>query len=270
MIILKEIWNLEDDYYTLEAITQEDIDLAEKYLLCKLPKEYINHLEIRNGGSLIYDALPVNFQNSWADDHIPVPFLYGIKKGEGILQTKELLKEWGIDEDRFVIISGEGHYWIVLDYRTSEKEPKITFIDTEFELIEVIFNSYKEMIDSLYIHEYKDEDFEQYEDEISLENAKKLIQSNDPEKIIYGTSLWIGKMEEMDSLIKILFDFIKINKNSDVVYNSFEELTNLVVNDMISNKDFAKNTAQKLLDEIEKQNDSDLDPFKYLLKQHLN
>jgi len=40
---------------------------------------------------------------------------------------------------------------------------------------------------------------------------------------------------------------------------------------MISNKDLAKkNTAQKLLDEIEKQNDFDLDPFKYILKQHLN
>ncbi|MEM5592424.1 hypothetical protein AAHH67_13160 [Niallia circulans] len=126
------------------------------------------------------------------------------------------------------------------------------------------------MIDSLYIHEYEDEDFEQYEDEISLENAKNLIQSNDSEEIIYGISLWVGQMEEIESLIKILFDFIKLNKDSDVVYNSFEELTNLVVNDMISNKDLAKNTAQRLLAEMEKQNDSDLDPFKYLVKQHFN
>lgn len=270
MIIMKKIWNLEDDYYTLDAITQEDIDFAEKCLLCKLPEEYINHLKIRNGGSLIDDALPVKFQNSWADDHIPVPFLYGIKKGEGILQTKELLKEWGIEEDSFVIISGDGHYWIVLDYRTSKTEPKITFIDTDFDLIEVVFNSYTEMIDSLYIHEYEDDDFEQYEDEITLENAKKLIQSNDSEEIIYGISLWVGQMEEIESLIKILFDFIKLNKDSDVVYNSFEELTNLVVNDMISNKELAKNTARRLLAEMEKQNDSDLDPFKYLVKQHFN
>ncbi|MED3794295.1 SMI1/KNR4 family protein [Niallia alba] len=267
---MKKIWNLEDNNYILETLNQKDIEFAEKYFACKLPEEYLNQLKIRNGGYLLYDALPVKFKNSWADDHIPIPFLLGLKKGKGIFKTKELLKEWGINEDKFIIISGDGHYWIVLDYRTSDQEPKVTFIDTEFELVEVIFNSFKEMVASLYTHEYEDKDFEQYEYEVSLENAKGLIHSNNTDDILHGISLWVGTLEEMESLIKILFRFIHTHENSDVIYSSFETLTNLVVNDFISDKNLAKSAAQKLLEEIEQQNDSVLDPFKFLLSQYLN
>lgn len=270
MIILKNIWDLEDDYYSLEAINQKDIKLAEKYFSCKLPKEYLNQLKIRNGGSLIFNALPVKFKNSWADNHIPITFIYGIKKKQGILQTQELLKEWEINEDKFIIISGDGHYWIVLDYRTSKEEPKITFIDTEFGLTEVIFDSYKEMVEALYIHEFEDSNFEQYEEEVSLENAKNLIQSNNTDDIIHGISLWIGTREELESLIGILFHMIFAHKDQKIIYNSVEELTNLIVNDFISNSDLTNSTAQKLLKEIEQQNNADLDVYKFLLGQYLN
>lgn len=145
-----KIWNTEDDYYTLESINQNDIELFEKIFSCKLPEEYLNQLRIRNGGSLLYDALPVTFKNSWADDHVSIPFVFGLKKGEGIFNTKELLTEWGIHEDKFIVISGDGHYLIVLDYRNNNEEPRITYIDTELGLIKVIFESFKEMIDSLY------------------------------------------------------------------------------------------------------------------------
>ncbi|MEF2095575.1 SMI1/KNR4 family protein [Bacillus sp. CFBP9009] len=73
---------------------------------------------------------------------------------------KYLLNEWGIKEKDFVTISGDGHMWLVLDYRKNKDEPQITFIDTEENRTSVIFKTFKEMIENLY--EPPTEDLSEY------------------------------------------------------------------------------------------------------------
>ncbi|WP_350302831.1 SMI1/KNR4 family protein [Peribacillus frigoritolerans] len=119
---------------------------AEINLNINLPKEYIELLKIQNGRYLKYKALPVSFKNSYADDRIAVDFLFGIKENEGIYKSKYPLNEWGIKEKDFVTISGDGHTWLVLDYRKNKDEPEITFIDTEENKISVIFKTFKEFV----------------------------------------------------------------------------------------------------------------------------
>ncbi|WP_342615382.1 SMI1/KNR4 family protein [Peribacillus frigoritolerans] len=119
---MKNIWAEDDEDYIDEEIelaklTEEDIKEAEREFNVNFPKEYIELLKIKNGGYLKYQALPVNCKNSWANDHIPLHYLYGIKKNKGIFTSKAILKEWGIREKDFITLSGDGHTWTVLDYK---------------------------------------------------------------------------------------------------------------------------------------------------------
>ncbi|MBK5482542.1 SMI1/KNR4 family protein [Peribacillus sp. TH16] len=98
---MRNIWAEDDEDYIDEEIelaklTEEDIKKAEKEFNVNFPKEYIELLKIKNGGYLKYQALPVNFKNSWADDHIPLHYLYGIKKIKVFSIQKYYLKNGGL------------------------------------------------------------------------------------------------------------------------------------------------------------------------------
>lgn len=69
-------------------------------------------------------ALPT----SWADDHVHVDHLFGIGMGKekGILESEYLIQEWDLPKN-VVLISGDGHSWIALDYRNSKAEPSAAF-----------------------------------------------------------------------------------------------------------------------------------------------
>jgi hypothetical protein len=51
---------------------------------------------------------------------------------EGILQTPDMLREWGM-RDRLILLMGDGHWWIALDYRAtgSAGPPSVVWYDNE-------------------------------------------------------------------------------------------------------------------------------------------
>lgn len=213
-----------DEEIELAKLTEEDIKEAEKQFNVNFPKEYIELLKIKNGGYLKYQALPVNFKNSWADDHVPLQYLYGIKKNKGIFTSKALLKEWGIKEKNFITISGDGHTWIVLDYRINKKEPEITFIDIEENKITVIFKSFKEMIDNLYEHQDDEVLNHSVSDVNSSDRAKELIKSNDVDEVIEGIYTWSSSYEDMDNLVSTLIKFSENNSTTRAIRNTSVEI----------------------------------------------
>ncbi|MGE7185304.1 SMI1/KNR4 family protein [Peribacillus sp. NPDC006672] len=234
---MKNIWeDYEDDEYQLDKLTVEDITLAEKELNIKIPKEYIDLLKEKNGGYLKYQSLPVNFKNSWADDHVPINVLFGIKKNEGIFESKLLLNEWGIKEENFITISGDGHTWIVMDYRKNKIEPEITFIDIEENKTTVIFKSFKEMINNLYEHIEDDFDVSEFEYEMSTERAKKLMKSNNIEDIVEGIFNWTSSYEDMDELISTLISLLENTSEKAVKMAAAENLVGLITSEYLSDE----------------------------------
>ncbi|WP_419883130.1 SMI1/KNR4 family protein [Peribacillus sp. B-H-3] len=150
---MRNIWNdLEGDYYRLEKLEKNDIDKAEKFFGVKLPEEYKELLNLQNGGTLKFPALPVNFTSDTIgnDGFVFIEYLNGVKENHGVYESTEALKDWGITEENLVVLSGNGHTWIVLDYRKSSDNPVITYIEVEEERMEIIANSFKEMIEKLF------------------------------------------------------------------------------------------------------------------------
>jgi len=123
------------NYYNHPPLTDEMVAVAETALGVKLPRSLISLLKIQNGGYTAGFAHPMSEKTTWAEDHVPLDDLAGIvldpehKTAQNLLQTDYMTREWGLPEGQ-VLLSGDGHYWITLDYRKSP-EPTVAWIDVE-------------------------------------------------------------------------------------------------------------------------------------------
>ncbi|MEB9855410.1 SMI1/KNR4 family protein [Bacillus cereus] len=152
------IW-ADDDYLKLAPINDELIKKAEEVLNVKLPESYINLLKEQNGGTLRLDVHPTSKPNSWADNHVNVSGLYGISFDENessILENRYLIREWEMPEN-IILLSGDGHTWIALDYRNVAENPPVIFIDNEFEEIIELAPNFESFLQNLTTYEYDEE-----------------------------------------------------------------------------------------------------------------
>lgn len=146
-----DFWD--DNYYNHPPLTDRMIKIAEKTLGVQLPKLLIELLEIQNGGYTKGFAFPMNERTAWADDHVPLSEMFGIvinksiKSGQNILDTNYMIREWGLPE-RQVLLSGDGHWWITLDYREGEG-PSVRWIDLECDEDILIAQSFDDFIKGL-------------------------------------------------------------------------------------------------------------------------
>lgn len=119
------------------TLTQAAVADAEEALGLKLPASLVDLLRVQNGGDVTddRDAFPTDQPTSWSEDHVPFTELMGIGTGEhglSLLDTPYLVKEWGLPSP-IVLLSGDGHHWIGLDYRSHGEsgEPSVTWFDAE-------------------------------------------------------------------------------------------------------------------------------------------
>ena len=142
----------DSNYYNHPALTAEMITKAEDLLGVKLPSELIELLTIQNGGYTKGFAYPMSHPTSWAENHVPLAELFGIvdesfDTAQNILLTAYMTEEWGLPEKQ-VLLCGDGHWWITLDYRKREV-PIVSWIDTEVGQDIQIANCFKAFLDGL-------------------------------------------------------------------------------------------------------------------------
>lgn len=123
------------NYYTHPPLTDEMIAVAEEQLGVTLPAEYIDLLRIQNGGYTHRFGFPMTQPTTWAKDHVPLNDMTGIvtdatiRTAQNILNTGYMTEEWGLPP-RQALLSGDGHWWITLDYRNGDI-PSVAWIDVE-------------------------------------------------------------------------------------------------------------------------------------------
>ncbi|MCY7772026.1 SMI1/KNR4 family protein [Bacillus haynesii] len=197
---MKNFWTYEDeDPYTLKSISERDIQKAEKKLGVKLPEEYKALILEQNGGYINFNAFPSERPTSWAKDHVQVDYLLGLGKKEGILESKAFIKEWGLP-DNLILIHGDGHTWIALDYREMKENPPVHYFDSEFEENFRLADSFGEFLSKLYTDSMDDDDCQLIEgvhpdipyvypeDAITKEEAEQILTENsaaDLHQILY-------------------------------------------------------------------------------------
>ena len=191
---MKNFWIYEDeDPYTLKSISERGILKAEKKLGVRLPEEYKALILEQNGGYINFNAFPSERPTSWAKDHVQFDYLLGLGKKAGILESKYIIKEWELP-DNLILIHGDGHTWIALDYRETKENPPVHYFDSEFEENYKLADSFGEFLSKLYTDDSIDDDryghtggihsgnadipYVYSEDAITKEKAEQILTEN--------------------------------------------------------------------------------------------
>ncbi|MEU1478046.1 SMI1/KNR4 family protein [Streptomyces sp. NPDC001668] len=116
-----------------DAVVQD----AERRLGVRLPVSLLEVLRVRNGGAVAesWNAFPTEVPTSWSQDHVPLDEMMGIGRQDGrlsLLDTPYLVEEWDLPSP-VVLLSGDGHCWIALDYRVCGErgEPSVIWFDVD-------------------------------------------------------------------------------------------------------------------------------------------
>ncbi|MER5888743.1 SMI1/KNR4 family protein [Streptomyces sp. NPDC001941] len=124
-------------YGVQPPLTDAVIEDAECELGVRLPASLLEILRVRNGGAVAerWNAFPTDVPTSWSENHVPLDEMMGIGRHDGqlsLLDTTYLVDEWGLPSP-LVLLSGDGHCWIALDYRGCGKlgEPSVTWFDVD-------------------------------------------------------------------------------------------------------------------------------------------
>src|SRR5215216_5343247 len=133
--MFNSFWNPRIQFEVQPPLTDEMVGRAEDMLGVQLPNAYLALLRFQNGGYTAdaFQVHPAPEPTSWAIDHVPFDSMFGIgQNNEGILQTPYLLQEWGMPAG-LVLLTGDGHWWIALDYRRSGPggPPSVVWYDNE-------------------------------------------------------------------------------------------------------------------------------------------
>ncbi|MFF0052264.1 SMI1/KNR4 family protein [Streptomyces sp. NPDC005498] len=124
-------------YGVQPPLTDAAVQEAEAQLGVRLPFSLLEILRVQNGGQVAsqWNAFPTKAPTSWSEDHVPLEEMMGIGRRESqssLLDTPYLIEEWELPSP-LVLLSGDGHCWIALDYRGCGRqgEPSVTWFDTD-------------------------------------------------------------------------------------------------------------------------------------------
>ncbi|MEU6708906.1 SMI1/KNR4 family protein [Streptomyces wuyuanensis] len=127
----------EGRYGVQPPLTAEVVRDAERRLGVRLPVSLLEILRVRNGGVVAerWNAFPTGVRTSWSGSHVPLDDMMGIGSHDdwlSLLDTAYLVEEWGLPSP-VVLLSGDGHCWIALDYRVcgNRGEPSVTWFDVD-------------------------------------------------------------------------------------------------------------------------------------------
>ncbi|MFI1469014.1 SMI1/KNR4 family protein [Streptomyces wuyuanensis] len=127
----------EGRYGAQPPLTAAVVRDAERRLGVRLPVSLLEILRVQNGGVVaeLWNAFPTGVPTSWSENHVPLDDMMGIGRHDGrlsLLDTAYLVEEWGLPSP-VVLLSGDGHCWIALDYRVcgNRGEPCVTWFDVD-------------------------------------------------------------------------------------------------------------------------------------------
>ncbi len=189
---MKNIWQVPAYLsYVQPTLTEEMVLDAERSLGYKLPKEYIELLNVQNGGYIRYTI-----------EGLPHGQIFGIGPHFPSLTDCDLSdyeSTVSFELNGLIPFDGDGHWNICLDYRKNNDEPEITLIDTECDSEEKVANNFKEYLNLLIIdteYEYVIDTDAALEEVVQKISKALDVQFEAPDSLDYGYTLYRGQYKE--------------------------------------------------------------------------
>ncbi|ARK30215.1 SMI1/KNR4 family protein [Halalkalibacter krulwichiae] len=114
-------WKSPSEYQPGTMLTDEKISEVERHLHVRLPRGYIELMKQQNGGELAFRY--VLFEDG---DAAIIPYLYEVEIDHGIGLSSVFIDECRLP-DKLVLLTGDLHSWLALDYR-EKSNPSVVYI----------------------------------------------------------------------------------------------------------------------------------------------
>ncbi|MCL7749378.1 SMI1/KNR4 family protein [Halalkalibacter alkaliphilus] len=115
-------WKSPSGYKPGEQVTNAQVAEVEQLLGISLPRKYVELMQEQNGGELAYRY--VLFEDG---DAAVVPYFHELEMDRGVGLSLIFVEECGLP-DHLVLLTGDFHSWIALDYRNGRSEPAVLYI----------------------------------------------------------------------------------------------------------------------------------------------
>ncbi|EDW21735.1 SMI1/KNR4 family protein [Bacillus pumilus] len=267
---MKPFWNKDrESEETFKKINEKGIAKAEKKLGVILPDTYKKLILEQNGGYTLHNAFPTDQPNGWAEDHVSFDHLRGIAKDEGIMDSDYLIEEWELPEG-LVLICGDGHTWIALDYRETKEHPPVHYFDLEDETDFKLADSFDELLAGHYTAEDSEEDgmsdeewqaeYEKQNKPLSKEEVKDIFLTKDPEQLSKIANFQVEQIDDIKWIFSEVETYMDTLQNEEMLTTAGWAINTIfIMNDeMIKQhadvvehaRRFAKQLSQSEIDEM--------------------
>ncbi len=128
--------------------SKEMIEIFENKYGVKLPDEYIKYAGTNE--SWVVKLPPCDTDSTklyFGEGFYQISEFSGLDpyKYRSIFDSASLVEEWELPEN-LVLIDGDGHTWLALDYRSSDKDPKVIVIESDESNSLIVANNFKEFV----------------------------------------------------------------------------------------------------------------------------
>jgi hypothetical protein len=140
----------EIENYRMSTV-EEQIEIFEKETGFKLPVEYKGY--IGTNDSWVVKLPPCHSETTeyyFGEGFWEIAEFAGVNPDEhgSVFNSEYLSETWGLPKN-LVLLDGDGHTWLALDYRESNVEPKVMVIESDECETLLVSNTFKEFIQHL-------------------------------------------------------------------------------------------------------------------------
>jgi len=242
----------EENSNVFNPIGVSRIKEVEQQLGVLLPILYVEMILEQNGGEIIYNACPSSVPTIWGEDFVKVDSIMGIEEDGGILVSDQYINEWGMPKN-LILLNGDGHTWIALDYKKNKEIPPVIFMNNEGEQIIELALNFESFIEKLITVEESDfdvkveiEDMPTYTEneiikEIKTTDLTKLIDMIAMMSYSYNQKFTFEQYEKLlcHSQLEVriaiayqLYNLLMLNEVTEI--KNFRELVRCLSNDIDS------------------------------------
>ena len=134
---------------------EQRIGIFEKENGVKLPGEYIKFAGTKRSWVVMLPPCDADSTKYYfSDGFYELGELFGVEpdKHRSIFNSPGLVSEWKLPKE-LVLIDGDGHTWLALDYRDSKTEPKVIVIESDSSNFLVVANNFDDFVQALLPYE---------------------------------------------------------------------------------------------------------------------
>lgn len=226
-------WN-EEEKLTAPALLQADIHRIQTELTGRFPESYLEKLSEQNGGSVIFNAVSVDFENTWSEPGAQpfLPFTFIQPLSYYVYQSNVgTLPEWDVTGKKMIFAHGDGSYFYYFNFEDNAYQPSVWCLDISVISNHVVASSFDELLTKMSVQ--KDEPLDAADASVSfltMAEILEFIDHGDEDDTLLAYSHWMVIGQEPERLVRELMQRIEQSNHEEQIDSYAGYLAETMIN----------------------------------------